>query len=80
MANVYLCIYDAQISGATVFMLCRNKERGEAALSKIQSATGNTNVHLEVSALFRFKNVSLLANFLLLHGYFRGFYVCNHVR
>lgn len=29
-------------------MICRNKERGEAALSKIQSTTGNQNVHLEV--------------------------------
>lgn len=29
-------------------MVCRNKEMGEAALSKIQSATGNKNVHLEV--------------------------------
>ncbi|CAK9154188.1 unnamed protein product [Ilex paraguariensis] len=34
--------------GATVYMVCRNKERGEAALSKIQSATGNKNVYLEV--------------------------------
>ena len=29
-------------------MVCRNKERGEAALAEIQSATGNQNVHLEV--------------------------------
>nr|GLL32363.1 dehydrogenase/reductase SDR family member 12 [Ipomoea trifida] len=29
-------------------MVCRNKERGEAALSKIKSATGNKNVYLEV--------------------------------
>ena len=35
-------------SGATVYMVCRNKERGEAAQSKIQSTTGNSNVHLEV--------------------------------
>ncbi|KAG8377278.1 hypothetical protein BUALT_Bualt08G0012700 [Buddleja alternifolia] len=34
--------------GATVFMVCRNKERGEAAASEIQSATGNKNVFLEV--------------------------------
>ncbi|XP_031121561.1 dehydrogenase/reductase SDR family member 12 isoform X1 [Ipomoea triloba] len=34
--------------GATVYMVCRNKERGEAALSKIKSATGNKNVYLEV--------------------------------
>lgn len=37
--------------GATVYMICRNKERGEAALSKIQSTTGNQNVHLEVCDL-----------------------------
>lgn len=35
-------------SGATVYMLCRNKERGEVALDKIRSKTGNENVHLEV--------------------------------
>ena len=40
---------DGVISGATVYLVCRNKERGEAALSKIQSTTGNQNVHLEVS-------------------------------
>ncbi|KAL3845872.1 hypothetical protein ACJIZ3_003275 [Penstemon smallii] len=34
--------------GATVYMVCRNKERGETALSEIQSTTGNKNVHLEV--------------------------------
>lgn len=29
-------------------MICRSKERGEAALSEIKSKTGNQNVHLEV--------------------------------
>ncbi|KAF9603987.1 hypothetical protein IFM89_039341 [Coptis chinensis] len=37
--------------GATVYMVCRSKERGEAALSKIQSVTGNQNVFLEVCDL-----------------------------
>ncbi|PWA82115.1 NAD(P)-binding Rossmann-fold superfamily protein [Artemisia annua] len=37
--------------GATVYMVCRNKERGEAALSRIQTSTGNQNVHLEVCDL-----------------------------
>lgn len=41
---ILLCVF----SGATVYMVCRNKERGEAALSKIKSATGNKNVYLEV--------------------------------
>lgn len=36
-------------SGANVYMLCRNKEKGEAALTKIQEVTGNKNVYLEVS-------------------------------
>lgn len=40
--------FRALCRGATVYMVCRNKERGEAALSQIQSATGNKNVHLEV--------------------------------
>lgn len=49
--------------------MCRNKERGEAALSKIQSATGNKNVHLEVcgslssSVLFVGLNSGLLVAF-----------------
>ena len=29
-------------------MLCRSKERGEAALSAIKTKTGNQNVYLEV--------------------------------
>ncbi|KAF7141515.1 hypothetical protein RHSIM_Rhsim06G0128200 [Rhododendron simsii] len=33
--------------GANVYMVCRSKERGEAARSKIQSMTGNENVYLE---------------------------------
>ncbi|THG18250.1 hypothetical protein TEA_017194 [Camellia sinensis var. sinensis] len=37
--------------GANVYMVCRNKERGEAARSKIQSTTGNQNVYLEVCDL-----------------------------
>lgn len=32
----------------TVYLVCRNKERGEAALSDIQTKTGNQNVYLEV--------------------------------
>lgn len=29
-------------------MVCRNKERGEAAVSAIRSKTGSQNLHLEV--------------------------------
>lgn len=44
-----LCILSIMLfSGATVYMVCRSKERGEAALSQIQSTTGNKKVHLEV--------------------------------
>lgn len=44
-------------SGATVYMVCRNKERGEAALSKIRSTTGNQNVHLEVFFVLHFLSI-----------------------
>ncbi|KOM55571.1 hypothetical protein LR48_Vigan10g146300 [Vigna angularis] len=37
--------------GATVYLICRNKEKGEAALSEIQTRTGNQNVHLEICDL-----------------------------
>ncbi|KAM7507943.1 hypothetical protein LguiA_018396 [Lonicera macranthoides] len=39
------------LRGANVYMVCRNKERGEAALSEIQSKTGSQNLHLEVCDL-----------------------------
>lgn len=48
--------------GATVYMVCRNKERGEAALSKIQSATGNQNVHLEVCDLSSVSDIRSFAS------------------
>ncbi|KAL5714720.1 hypothetical protein ACHQM5_016643 [Ranunculus cassubicifolius] len=35
--------------GANVYMVCRSKERGQAALTKIQADTGNQNVFLEVN-------------------------------
>lgn len=34
--------------GATLYMVCRSKDRGEQAISTIQQETGNTNVHLKV--------------------------------
>ncbi|CAO2834127.1 unnamed protein product [Amaranthus hypochondriacus] len=42
---------DLASRGASVYLLCRNKERGETALSKIQTKTGNQNVYLEVCDL-----------------------------
>lgn len=37
--------------GATVYLLCRNKERGVKAVENIRTKTGNPNVSLEVSFL-----------------------------
>ncbi|PON96274.1 Short-chain dehydrogenase/reductase [Trema orientale] len=48
--------------GATVYMVCRNKERGEAALSKIKSSTGNQNVHLEVCDLSSVGDIKFFAS------------------
>ncbi|KAH6826858.1 Rossmann-fold superfamily protein [Perilla frutescens var. hirtella] len=48
--------------GATVYMVCRNKERGEAALSMIHSATGNKNVHLEVCDISSISDVKSFAS------------------
>lgn len=50
------------LRGATVFMVCRNKERGEVALSKIQSTTGNKNVHLEVCDLSSVTDIKSFAS------------------
>ncbi|KAH7568112.1 hypothetical protein JRO89_XS07G0239500 [Xanthoceras sorbifolium] len=48
--------------GATVYMVCRSKERGEAALSAIRSKTGNQNVHLEVCDLSSVNEIKSLAS------------------
>ncbi|KAJ4850237.1 hypothetical protein Tsubulata_008166 [Turnera subulata] len=48
--------------GATVYIVCRSKERGEAALSKIRSTTGNQNVHLEVCDLSSVSDIKSFAS------------------
>ncbi|KAF5749241.1 dehydrogenase/reductase SDR family member 12 [Tripterygium wilfordii] len=48
--------------GATVFMVCRSKERGEAAAAKIRSATGNQDVHLEVCDLSSVSDIKSFAS------------------
>ncbi|WCJ43297.1 NAD(P)-binding Rossmann-fold superfamily protein [Euphorbia peplus] len=48
--------------GATVYMVCRNKQRGEDALSKIQTKTGNQNVHLEVCDLSSVSEIKSFAS------------------
>ncbi|CAA0394350.1 unnamed protein product [Arabidopsis thaliana] len=42
--------------GATVYMVCRNKERGQEALSKIQTSTGNQNVYVICLSLNEIKS------------------------
>lgn len=37
--------------GGTVYMVCRNKERGEAAQKEIQKASGNKNTLFLISIL-----------------------------
>ncbi|GAB4861087.1 hypothetical protein Ancab_036244 [Ancistrocladus abbreviatus] len=48
--------------GACVYMVCRNKEKGEAAVSKIQSMTGNQNVYLEVRDLSSVNSIKSFAS------------------
>ncbi|VFQ81470.1 unnamed protein product [Cuscuta campestris] len=48
--------------GANVYMVCRNKERGEAALSQIRSTTGNANVFLEVCDISSVSDIKAFAS------------------
>ncbi|XAR62240.1 NADP-retinol dehydrogenase [Bertholletia excelsa] len=48
--------------GANVYIICRNKEKGEAARSKIQSMTGNQNVYLEVCDLSSVNEIKSFAS------------------
>ncbi|KAL9449537.1 hypothetical protein AB3S75_011456 [Citrus x aurantiifolia] len=49
-------------NGATVYMVCRSKEKGETALSAIRSKTGNENVHLELCDLSSITEIKSFAN------------------
>lgn len=49
------------VRGASIYMVCRSKERGETALSQIQSKTGNQKVYLEVCDLSSVSEIKLLA-------------------
>ncbi|TKY46083.1 Retinol dehydrogenase 11 [Spatholobus suberectus] len=49
-------------SGATVYLVCRNKEKGEAALSDIQTKTGNQNVYLEICDLSSVNEIKSFAS------------------
>ncbi|KAK7315316.1 hypothetical protein VNO77_33856 [Canavalia gladiata] len=48
--------------GATVYLVCRNKEKGEAALSDIQTRTGNKNVYLEICDLSSVNEIKSFAS------------------
>ncbi|KAK3428061.1 hypothetical protein EUGRSUZ_F04174 [Eucalyptus grandis] len=48
--------------GANVYMICRDKERGEAALSSIKSTMGNPNVNLEVCDLSSINEIKSFAS------------------
>lgn len=51
--------------GCTLYMVCRNQERGEAAVKKIIEATGNTDVHLKIADISSLSDVKrLAANFV----------------
>ena len=47
--------------GATVVMVCRNPERGEAAMLQIREETGNDSVHLIIADLSSFGSIRKLA-------------------
>ena len=48
-AGLGLCLsHQLAKRGATLYMLCRNEERGAAAVQEVKQATGNQDVHLKV--------------------------------
>src|SRR6056297_1134796 len=48
--------------GATVHILCRSREKGERAVTDIQSVTGNKDVHLHVVDLSSLKQIQTFTN------------------
>lgn len=57
-----LLIFLLKFSGGNVYMVCRNKERGEIAVSKVQSVTGNKNVYLELCDLSSISHIKSWAS------------------
>jgi dehydrogenase/reductase SDR family protein 12 len=47
--------------GATLYMVCRSEERGRQALEKVKAESGNSNVHLAVSACRKLCSASVCA-------------------
>lgn len=75
--HVWICdiagniVFFYSSSGATVYLLCRNKERGETALNQIRSKTGNMNVHLEAwyfNTYFSFWLICKIQLLLMFYG------------
>lgn len=48
-AALLFCSQAIAASGATLYMLCRNQQRGQEAADKVKQASGNSDVHLAVS-------------------------------
>uniref|UniRef100_A0A7N0ZSZ5 Dehydrogenase/reductase SDR family member 12 n=2 Tax=Kalanchoe fedtschenkoi TaxID=63787 RepID=A0A7N0ZSZ5_KALFE len=48
--------------GGNVYLICRNRERGETAASEIRSITGNQNVYLEVCDISSVSEVKSFAS------------------
>jgi len=46
---------------ATLFMVCRNKQRGEHAVQRVREETGNVDVHLKVCDISSLQQVRALA-------------------
>lgn len=44
----FTCSQELARRGATLYMVCRNEERGRQALEKVKADSGNSNVHLAV--------------------------------
>lgn len=56
-------------TGATVVMVCRNRDRGQAALDEVQALSGNDGVELIVADLSSLQSIRALAReFVTLHN------------
>eukprot|EP00249_Psilotum_nudum_P004824 c18312_g1_i2 orf=437-1291(+) len=54
--------------GATVYMVCRNKDKAEKALQTIKSVTGNDSIHLEICDLSSVQQIRrFTSNFMSLN-------------
>ncbi|MDA0804516.1 MAG: SDR family oxidoreductase [Proteobacteria bacterium] len=63
--------------GARVVLICRSKEKGDAALAKIEQETGNDQVRLYVADISSLEEVSALAD-RLLEDFLKIDVLCNN--